>query len=105
MRMSDRDYILSEPIKVTKHYWIRKELGFMGEQWTVYRCFGDFEANYFNFITAPEEKQEAIEICKMLQNASERNKPTSDDSIYISLLIACAFAWIVMMALPVIVCT
>ena len=103
--MDNNKYILSEPIQVTEHYWIRQEIGFLGKQWTVYCCFGEFEANHINFVTAPEEKEDAIRMCKMLENARERMKPTPDNDGYMWLLIACAFAWIMMMAIPVIMLT
>ena len=92
--------ILSEPIQITKHYWIRHEIGILGKQWSVYHCVNGFEASHITFVTAPEEKEDAIRICKMLEPKKEKPKPTEKD---ITLLLACACAFIAMIVLPVIV--
>ena len=91
--------ILSEPIQITKHYWIRHEIGILGKQWSVYHCVNGFEASHITFVAAPEEKEDAIRICKMLE-PKKKPKPTEED---ITLLLACACAFIAMIVLPVIV--
>ena len=93
------DYILSDPIQITKYHWIRHEIGPLGKQWSVYHCTNGFEANHMTFVTAPEEKEDAIRICKMFEPKKEKERNWDDDLL---LLLGLLGVFAAMMVVPVI---